>query len=1189
MRFTTSIRLLALLAVMALIVPTALWGQGITSGAVTGVVTDASNAVVPNATVTLKSEETGAVLTQTTGTTGTFNFPLLKPGSYRVGLAQQGFRSISEKVDVVLGQTTTANIKLEVGSTSETLEVSGEAPLLQTEDANISTTFNTEQILALPTPGGDITTYAQTAPGVLMNTGGSYGNFSAFGLPATSNLFTLNGNDENDPFLNLNNSGSSNLLLGQNEVQEVAVVSNGYTAQYGRQAGVQVDYTTKSGSNAFHGDAAFWYNSSMFNANDWFQKSGEIYATSQGTPEANQQPFAVNHMWVGSVGGPIVKDKLFFFVDQEGLYYALPSEQQVFLPTTAFSQAIQSNINNVYGPGSPQSAFYTNLLGLYAGSPANSAAIPLLAGNNNAGCGDVATLAAFSTFNAGTTGTPCSASAQFAGVNHNKEWLLTERIDYNISNANKLFGRFKADHGSQPTSTDLIDRPIFSTQSIQPEYEGQINYTHVFTPNIVNNAILSGLWYTAYFAPNSGQAAVLATTGGYSTIDISPSLTAIGGGLGTGQTPDFVFPQGRNSSMGQLTDDFSITHGNHTFKMGVNFRRDILVDYDAQSNTGGFAIVGDITDFVNGNVTSGNDGGTLEQNYTTNGDVRIGFYSLGLYFQDEFRVTPNLKLTLALRGDRNSNPICSQNCYSRFGTPFTSMTHDVNTPYNAVIDAGVHSAFPNVEKVALQPRIGFTWSPFGHTSTVLRGGIGVFSDLYQGVLMDELIGNAPLTNGFTVTPTNGVAASIVPSVAGSIKQQAAGSNSSLLAGFSGGQTVGTILSNNPFFTPPNYTSIANQIDNPKYLEWNFEIQQAFGSKMTLNVDYVGTHGYDALIQNANLNASAVAGTTFGQLPQSTFSCALTGGAPGCTTGVALSGTDARFGAVRELQSVGINNYDGLVTTLTRRFTHGFQGSINYTYSHALDDLTTTNPGTPFNVTYSMVYQVNPYCLRCNNYSNGDADARHNLTANYVWDLPFKTQSKLLNEAVGGWTIAGTVYSHSALPWTPEAIPGANDLFPNPIFGVPLAPADFAGGSTTCAVSRPGNVFGPSPNSCVNQLAFPTFNGTTAAGVQGAGANQLDFGNVARNSFRGLGYFDTDLNVNKSFAVTERVKFELGGSFFNILNHPNFALPQPFTQGITGTTFGTMTSLAVQPTTPYGAFQGAGVEGRLIQVHGKITF
>lgn len=1161
MRFITSSRLLALMAVIALLVPMALWGQGIVSGAVTGVVTDPSNAVVPNAAVTLKNEATGEVLTQATGSTGAFNFPLLKPGSYRIGITQQGFRAVSERVDVALAQTTTANIKLDVGSSSETIEVSGAAPLLQTEDANISTTFNQTQITALPTPGGDITTYANTAPGVIMNTGGSYGNFSAFGLPATSNLFTLNGNDENDPFLNLNNSGSSNLLLGQNEVQEVAVVSNGYTAQYGRQAGVQVDYTTKGGSNVFHGNAGFWYNSSMFNANDWFQKQAEI---ANGARQV--QPFAVNHQWSGSVGGPIVKNKLFFYVDQEGLYYALPSLQHVYLPTPAFRTAI---LNNISTNQPAQLGFYTNVMNLYAKSPANSSANPLTTGQDpNLGCGPG--FSAIAGFGAGAA--PCTEVALFAGVNHNKEWLLTERIDYNISNSDKLFGRFKADHGSQPTSTDLIDRAVFSTQSIQPEYEGQINYTHVFSPNVVNNAILSGLWYTAVFLPDSGQAAVLAATGGYSTISVSggAQLTNIGGGTGPGQSPDFIFPQGRNSSMGQLTDDFSITKGNHTFKMGLNFRRDILIDYDAQSNTGGTVTFGSMNDYVGGLVNAGT-GGNLTQNYTTNGDVRIGFYSVGLYFQDEFRVNPNLKLTIALRGDRNSNPICSQNCYARLNTPFTTLSHDVNTPYNAIITSGLHSAFSNVEKLALQPRIGLSWSPFGHTSTVLRGGIGVFSDLYQGVLMDELIGNAPGTVGFTIAPST--PAPITPSVAGSVSQLGANSYSSFLAGFKGGQTLAQILKGNQFFTPPNYTSIANQINNPKYLEWNFEIQQAFGSKMTLNLNYVGTHGYDNLIQNANLNAANFTGAQFAQVPAGSFSCALTGGASGCTTGVALSGTDARFGAVRELQSIGISNYNGLVATFTRRFTHGFQGSVNYTWSHALDDLTTTNPGTPFNALYSVVYQINPNCLRCNNYSNSDSDARHNLTANYVWDIPFKSQNKLLKEVAGGWTIAGTVYAHSALPWTPEVFqPGIQFQYQNPVIGIPLMTADFSGGSTTCQVSRPGPLTNPTP--CVSASLFSV--------------NTSDWGNIHRDSFRGLGYFDTDLNVNKSFSITERAKFEVGGSFFNILNHPNFALPQPFVQGFTGG-FGTITSLAVQPTTPYGAFQGAGVEGRLIQVHGKITF
>ena len=152
--------------------------------------------------------------------------------------------------------------------------------LLQTEDANISSNFDTNQIQNIPNPGGDITYVAQTAPGITMNssTGGGYGNFSAFGLPGTSNLFTVNGNDYNDAFLNLNNSGSSNLLLGGNELQEVAVVSNGYTGQYGRQAGAQVDYSTKSGGNAFHGDAVYNWTGRALTANDPLNKACRRHA-----------------------------------------------------------------------------------------------------------------------------------------------------------------------------------------------------------------------------------------------------------------------------------------------------------------------------------------------------------------------------------------------------------------------------------------------------------------------------------------------------------------------------------------------------------------------------------------------------------------------------------------------------------------------------------------------------------------------------------------------------------------------------------------------------------------------------------------------------------------------------------------------------------------------------------------------
>jgi hypothetical protein len=1153
MRFTWCAKSLVLVIALALLVPVGLRAQNIVTGGISGTVTDPSGAVVPDASLTLKSNSTGETQTTTTGSTGLYNFPLLKPGSYSVNISQSGFKGVNQKVDVLLGQTTTANIKLVVGNTSETVEVTGAAPLLQTEDANISTTFTQNQIDNLPNPGGDITSYAQTAPGVLMNTqaGFGYGNFSAFGLPATSNLFTLNGNDENDPFLNLNNSGSSNLLLGQNEVQEVAVVSNGYTAQYGRQAGVQVDYSTKSGSNAFHGNANYWFDSSGFNANEWFLKSSEI-----GSGQPNQQPFAVANQWAGSIGGPIVKDKLFFYVDQEGLRYSLPSTQRIFLPTPAFSSYILGNI----GATQPaQLPYYTNLMNLYAGSPLYSAALANTGGVNafdpnyvpgvsGGGCGDFSGTAGF-----GTAATPCLMTTQGAGVNHNKEWLLTTRIDYNISNSDKLFGRFKADHGSQPTGTDLIDPAVFSSQSNQPEYEGQINETHVFSPTMVNNLIVSGLWYSAIFLPDSGQAAVLSTLGMSSIVFAGNNLLSTLGGTQV-NAPDLDFPQGRNSTMGQVTDDLSITKGAHTFKMGINFRRDDISDYDTQTATGGFMTFTSLSDFVNGTPTFPAD--DYLQVFTSSPKSPLAFYSMGLYFQDEWRVNSNLKLTLALRGDRNSNAVCQSDCFARLDNPFSQISHNVDIPYNQTILASQHSAFPNIEKVALQPRLGFTYSPKGLSNTVLRGGIGVFSDLYQGILMDNMIENSPTTNTFVVFPgAFGSPNPLAPAAPGSVTSTAAADNASFLSGFASGGTLASITAANPAFQPPGYFSIANNISNPKYLEWNFEIQQAIGPKMSLNMNYVGTHGYDNLIQNPGLNAFLATGSApFGGLPI---------GSP----------VDPRFGTVNELSSIGRSNYDGVTATFTRRMSYGFQMSANYTFAHALDDLTSTNPGTPYSVLNSLGRQVNPFNFDAGTYGSSDSDARHNFTANYVWNLPYRFQNRLTQLALGGWGLAGTFFAHSGVPFT--ALTSEPQIANLGAFGGPIA--EFLGGSNGAGCDSPGSNYAVSPNQCLSPSQF------VPAGATGG---QNVWNNVSRNYFRSPQYFDTDLSVMKNFAMTERMKLQLGANLFNVLNHPNFFTP---VNNVAAPNFGQLFATAAQPTTPYGAFQGAGVTGRLIQMQAKLIF
>src|SRR5258705_3541064 len=222
--------------------------QSIVTGAINGTVTDASGAVVEGANVTLVSEATQETRTAVTGPGGTFQFSLLKPGRYGVTVEKAGFRKAVQKSEVLLGQTANANAKLEVGEATQTVEITENIPLLQTEDANITSNVDLRTLQNIPNPGGDLSYIAQIAPGVTMNTssGGGFGNFTAFGLPATANLFTINGNDYNDPFLNLNNSGASNLLLGSNEVQEVAAVTNANTGHHSIQTPAPAHYTTES-------------------------------------------------------------------------------------------------------------------------------------------------------------------------------------------------------------------------------------------------------------------------------------------------------------------------------------------------------------------------------------------------------------------------------------------------------------------------------------------------------------------------------------------------------------------------------------------------------------------------------------------------------------------------------------------------------------------------------------------------------------------------------------------------------------------------------------------------------------------------------------------------------------------------------------------------------------------------------
>jgi hypothetical protein len=1141
---------------LLLLLPTLVSAQSVITGGLTGNVTDPSGSAIAGAAVNLKNQATGEILSATTGSTGVYQFTLLKPGMYVVSVSLTGFKQVSETVEVLLGQTALANVKLQVGTISETITVTEQGSLLQTEDANISSNFDTNQIQNIPNPGGDITYVAQTAPGITMNnaTGGGYGNFSAFGLPGTSNLFTVNGNDYNDAFLNLNNSGSSNLLLGGNELQEVAVVSNGYTGQYGRQAGAQIDYSTKSGSNAFHGDAVYNWTGRALTANDPLNKAHELASDSPNT-----RPFENNNQWAASLGGPILKDKAYFFVNTEGIRYIFGAIQPVSVPTPAFESFV---LGNVPADAATQ-AFYANVFKLYNNAPGIGNAKP-----NANSCPGFLTAP-------GATGGACTESFSQSVSSGNKEWLLSGRVDYNLGANDKIFGRVKFDRGVQPTYTDPIN-PAFNNSSIQPQDEGQLNYTHIFSPTVVNNFIFSDLYYSAVFG-NLNPSSALGLFPGNLEFLVDGALTPLGTGSGNpnGFAAGFQFPEGRHVEQWQLVDDLSVTRGNHDFKMGVNFKRDDVTDFTAAENTLYPEVDVTLFGFANDQVAptgcnvmanSQLGCGSIIYNFASQIKQPVAFYSFGLYFQDQYRVNSKLKLTMTLRADRNSGGICQSSCASLPVTPFNDSAHGATIPYDESFPTGNKTIIPGIEKVIFEPRFGLAWSPVGQ-NTVIRGGVGLFTDLYPGGLLSLFNTNFPQVNLFNV-PTGSVAFDLASPAStafpGSGVNLVTQCNSAFLSNYNSGgslttggssgggyagaaQPFGGCLNSQGALSVPNLNDVSRNFQNPKYVEWNLEVQHTFGARTVVSANYVGNHGYDGLVLNPTLN-----GFGFGNLP--------------------ATAPDPRVGRVDYLYSGAVSNYNGVTFSIQENQWRGLSGRLNYTYSHALDELSNV-PEEPFSVITSILTQVNPYDLR-SQYASGDNDARHQISGSYVYQLPFKSENRLVNAAIGGWMVSGTMFYRTGFPFSIVDGGATASLAGNNLGGTTSFGATILAQPVPSFTQRNFN----NGRACVLVACF-----TPADLVQ---PSTGFMGDVGRNAFRGPGFLGGDLSVRKSFQVTERATFQIGLSAYNWFNHANYGAPYPNTNA---PFFGQVAFMQFTPTSPYGAFAAAATDQRIAQITGKFIF
>ena len=1119
-----------------------------TTGDIAGVVTDASGAVVPDARVVLKSNDRGSSQDVTTSKDGVYRFFLLAPGGYTVIVSATGFQTSQQLVQINLGQIATADVHLSVGSSSTTVTVSEEAPLVESENGNVSSTLSEKQIQEMPNSGNDITFNAQLAAGSVSNTaGGGLGNFSSFGISATANLFTLNGMDDNDPFLSLNNSGATNLTLGNNEVQEVSVTTNGYSGEYGTLAGANVAFVTKSGTNDWHGKDTYYWNGRALNANSWFNNAG-------GVPRS----FVNANQWGADIGGPILKNKVFGYFNTEGLYLFIPAGgNTISVPSPQFAAATQNYINTTFGANSPTGLFYNKILTLYAGTPGGPGTPVTAAG---LGCdSSVADINAVAGTTFGTT-TPCANTLTSVASNMTHDWLVAGRVDWNIGNNDRMFTRIQKEHGLQASVTDPIN-PIFNAQSDQPEYQGQYQWTHSFAGSAVNQFIASAQWYSAVF-DNVNRAATLAAFPTLLNFG-NGAFQTLGGFFGLGNN----LPQGRNVTQYQFSDDYSKTIGVHTLKVGLKFRRNDVTDFDLGLFTDGVVTPSNLGAFFFGGFDPGAVGGVsnLTQAFTQSTKFPAALYNLGGYVEDDWKVKSNLTLTLALRLEHNSNPICTTNCFAAPVEPFLSLDHDVNTPYNAAIQTGRRQALPYLTTVAPQPRFGFAYTPhvFGMKGdTVIRGGIGLFYDAFPGIVVDNFAQNSPAFNTFSINSSL-ASPNIAPGEVNNLFAATAASNAAFLAGFSNGAAFPEIAATVPGFSPPGLFSASARPLNPQYQKWSLEVEHSFGQSMSLDVQYVGNHGIHELFFDNGLNAAVPLGTQ---------------GFTNGFNGLPLTPLDQRFGAVTQTISGGVSNYNGLAMTFTRRWSSGIV-QVNYVYSHALDDYSNGgNPGVPFvstafGATNSAIsFPENPFNPREFNYGNSDYDVRHYLSADYVWTLPIR---RVLRDhgwrpLTDGWQVSGTVFARSGLPFTPVDLSTSGALlgqdYPGTVFANQISSANVY---ITCPAGQ------PQQKICLNKSDFTT--------------SPSGFGNVTRNQLRGPNYFDSDFTLMKQTKIPgwEKGQIGFGAQFYNVFNHPNFQAPVGDVSN--PALFGSVVATVNPPTTAFGSGLGANASPRIIQAKLQFTF
>jgi len=1141
----------SLLLTVGCLLPAKGLAQGETTSAIVGEVRDATDAVVTGATVTIRNHETGLVRTAQTDGAGRFNFPQLKPGAYSVKVEARGFDARqNDNVISGLGQTQIVDFTLTVARSNEAVEVSTEAPILNPENANTSTTLNAPALENLPNPGGDLTYPLQFAPGALINTAGSsndfvggsngYGNVEFNGLPALSNGYIVDGLETNDPLTNLNSGLSTNLVLGLNSIAEVTVNTLSYAVDQGRYGASQIDYVTKSGTNQFHGNLYELWNGSLLNAADYF---------TNAVPGRYKPGATVNHFG-GSLGGPIAHDKLFFFFDSEWVRIAMPIVTPTIVPTLAFEQYVLQQLpfgltemvnhqaQEIYPAAPQQVPFYQKMFSLYRntnGAPYAIDGCPIAAGNG------------------------CANQQSVSHTSDDHEQVQTARVDYNINQKDTAWFRFQSDTGLQAAWTDPIN-PVFNALSPQPLYSFAAGNTHVFSQNLVNYFNPAFSWYESLFGPSDFQ----------KTLSAFPIVLQ-----GTGANPftpigglDNTWIQGRRASRFFLNDNLAWSRGAHELRFGTNTRIFRLNDYDFGEGTVPTVTYANLQQFIYGVAN------TVSESFPSHANEPFNFLNLDVYAQDTWKVTRKLTWTFGLRDTFNSNPLNPHDQVARLRGSFSSIPHDVHQPLNSTIQTHLGHLFSSTPVAILQPRTAIAWQ--FEPKSVLRTGFGIFSDILPGSVADLVGANPPYDKTFqggllgTVgqkesagcDPVVGCAG-IAPEVTNSAVDAIVRANQTFTSGFPQGQLS---------LPPVAITAIPDgKLHAPYFMEWSLGIEHQFGATASAHAQYVGTRAVNQPYSTEVNGYQTVCDGCFRPFPY-------------------LQPTDPRFSAVTQFSTGANSHYNGLQLAVMKRLSHGLQGQINYTWSRCMD---TVSNGGFLQFSAGGILSPLPGEL-ARDYGPCDYDIRQNLNAQYVYQLPVRVRSHSLGYALNGWQISGTAFWHSGVPFSVLSTPysaggngivqGSGPEFASVVPGVPLYEHHPIPG-----VTQPGTVQWLNPDAFVS-----TVDPTTGQCYGGDSPQNCQFGSLGRNALRGPDFLWSDFYLTKWFSLTEHVRLRFESQFFNVFNHPNFSLPSVVEAGIPGnpsaqTGFGALTSTTSPPTGLLGVGLGGDSTPRMIAFQARLEF